>query len=421
MEKENTITAVLVEPGEPARIVEIGNDLNSLREAVKGDVEIEYPFAYPALLIFNKHGQGIDQQGKVVKLPPNRNFYEYGASGFLHGPFLIAAGDNIPGNGLKSLTPDLAQKYAELFKEPERFIQKELTDEEIDREAERAIDEYEAEFGADGYRAFRENEAEPEIDAWEAEFGDAVFRAFQDDAAEINARRHEYMLLSRLKVDCEYYLDAGGRSEKHLWAGNVTDQIAKMRELYDLLPEKPVWLTKEDIDSYEQRMIGQHALRFNEVEFEKLIPHGMRLKVNNVVNGNEMYWVTQEVFTVADLRKFQQAVREYDGDIKKFYVTPRDLSYFYDFEYDSAKKVFAIVTPDNIFIDDYVRAMREEGIKISVYGSSEQPIEKPTTDAQNAAQEMSKPKGVKKTNIPGPEISSPAPAQKTINTKGIKL
>ena len=62
------------------------------------------------------------------------------------------------------------------------------------------------------------------------------------------------MLLSRLKADCDYFLGAGGRAEKHLWAGNVREQIAKMRELYDALPEKPEWLTMEDIDRYAQRM-----------------------------------------------------------------------------------------------------------------------------------------------------------------------
>ena len=64
----------------------------------------------------------------------------------------------------------------------------------------------------------------------------------------------DYRLLSRLKADCDYFLGAGGRAEKHLWAGNVREQIAKMRELYDALPEKPEWLTMEDIDRYAQRM-----------------------------------------------------------------------------------------------------------------------------------------------------------------------
>ena len=65
---------------------------------------------------------------------------------------------------------------------------------------------------------------------------------------------HEYRLLSRMKRDCDYFLGAGGRAEKHLWAGNVREQIAKMRELYAALPDEPEWLTMEDIDRYAQRM-----------------------------------------------------------------------------------------------------------------------------------------------------------------------
>ena len=64
----------------------------------------------------------------------------------------------------------------------------------------------------------------------------------------------QYRLLSRLKSDCEYFLGAGGRAAKHLAEGGIDAQIAKMRELYDLLPEKPEWLTAEDIDRYEAQM-----------------------------------------------------------------------------------------------------------------------------------------------------------------------
>ena len=71
----------------------------------------------------------------------------------------------------------------------------------------------------------------------------------------------EYQLLSRLKSDCEYFLGHGDCWEKHLWAGNVDDQIAKMRELYDLLPEKPEWLTEQEITSYDQRMMDGKAAR----------------------------------------------------------------------------------------------------------------------------------------------------------------
>ena len=65
----------------------------------------------------------------------------------------------------------------------------------------------------------------------------------------------EYRQLSRMKADCDYFLGAGGRHEKHLsGGGSVEKQIAKMRELYDAVSEKPEWLTAEDIDRYEQRM-----------------------------------------------------------------------------------------------------------------------------------------------------------------------
>lgn len=78
----------------------------------------------------------------------------------------------------------------------------------------------------------------------------------EEPAAEPIPSGHadDYRLLSRLKADCDYFLGAGGRAEKHLWAGNVQEQIAKMRELYALLPEKPEWLTMEDIDRYAYRM-----------------------------------------------------------------------------------------------------------------------------------------------------------------------
>lgn len=65
----------------------------------------------------------------------------------------------------------------------------------------------------------------------------------------------DYQLLSRLKADCDYYLGAGGRSDKHLWADSADEQIAKMRELYDKLPDKPEWLTAQQLDEYARRMV----------------------------------------------------------------------------------------------------------------------------------------------------------------------
>ena len=77
---------------------------------------------------------------------------------------------------------------------------------------------------------------------------------FTQQEKTVLEHNQEYQLLDRLRSDCEYFLGAGNRSEKHLWAGSVRAQIAKMRELYDTLLEKPEWLTKEVIDDYAERM-----------------------------------------------------------------------------------------------------------------------------------------------------------------------
>ena len=73
-------------------------------------------------------------------------------------------------------------------------------------------------------------------------------------------QNRNYLILDRLRADCEYFLGAGNRAEKHLWAGSVYAQIVKMRELYDALPQKPEWLTKEMIDDYADRMAPQYQV-----------------------------------------------------------------------------------------------------------------------------------------------------------------
>ena len=67
--------------------------------------------------------------------------------------------------------------------------------------------------------------------------------------------RFNYMMLDRLKSDCEYYLVNGGRNAKQsLWAKDEQAQIDKMREIYDSLKVKPEWLSKEQINEYAARM-----------------------------------------------------------------------------------------------------------------------------------------------------------------------
>ena len=84
--------------------------------------------------------------------------------------------------------------------------------------------------------------------------------AGSDELPAFTDHSGDYVLLDRLRADCDYFLGAGGRSEKHLWAGNVYAQIKKMRELYGALPEKPEWLTAEAIDRYAAQMAAPYQV-----------------------------------------------------------------------------------------------------------------------------------------------------------------
>lgn len=75
-----------------------------------------------------------------------------------------------------------------------------------------------------------------------------------------NPDAFNYQLLGRLKQDCDYYLGNGGRAKKHLWAGDVPAQIAKMNELFAGFSEKPQWISLEDICSYEAQMSNATVL-----------------------------------------------------------------------------------------------------------------------------------------------------------------
>lgn len=65
-----------------------------------------------------------------------------------------------------------------------------------------------------------------------------------------------YQLLSRLKLDCNYYLGYGNRFPKCLWFGNEELQIELMIELHNSFgeDEKPMWLTMEQIKAYSAQM-----------------------------------------------------------------------------------------------------------------------------------------------------------------------
>ena len=68
--------------------------------------------------------------------------------------------------------------------------------------------------------------------------------------------KFRYMLLDRMRTDCEYYLGNGGRNARDLWAGDEQLQIEYMVALYNSFDEdsKPQWLTLDVIYEFKELM-----------------------------------------------------------------------------------------------------------------------------------------------------------------------
>jgi len=74
-----------------------------------------------------------------------------------------------------------------------------------------------------------------------------------------------YMLLDRMRSDCDYYLNYETQCHpiyNHLWAHHdPAAQIAYMKYLWNSFPDdgKPEWLTMDQINDYERRMIPERS------------------------------------------------------------------------------------------------------------------------------------------------------------------
>ena len=68
--------------------------------------------------------------------------------------------------------------------------------------------------------------------------------------------KFRYMMLDRLRQDCNYYLTYGHKSPNALWAKDEKEQIENMKALWKTfkLKDTPEWLTWEDILEFERKM-----------------------------------------------------------------------------------------------------------------------------------------------------------------------
>ena len=111
------ISVLLVEPNKYPKMIEIDDTLEAMQAVVGGDIEEYMPFEDEVAIICN-------EEGKVNGLTPNRAVYEENSREMLDiicGKFFIAYAP-FDAERFQSLPPDLAEKYREKFKYPERFM-----------------------------------------------------------------------------------------------------------------------------------------------------------------------------------------------------------------------------------------------------------------------------------------------------------
>ena len=108
-----TLRAVVVQPGEPAVVKEIDGSLPGLQNLVGGYIQISYPFDDAVGLICN-------DKGKLLGMPLNRSLKNDAGEVYdiLAGNFIIVG---LSKDNFASLTPEQEAKYLELYKVPERF------------------------------------------------------------------------------------------------------------------------------------------------------------------------------------------------------------------------------------------------------------------------------------------------------------
>ena len=114
-EQREKIRVVYCEPGQLARITEIGTELEDLQQAVGGGlIEPFYPFEEEVCIVCN-------DEGKFNGMRPCRAVY--GEDGkmmdIIFGPFFIC---DCSGEEFASLSDEQLERYANQFRYPENYL-----------------------------------------------------------------------------------------------------------------------------------------------------------------------------------------------------------------------------------------------------------------------------------------------------------
>lgn len=77
-----------------------------------------------------------------------------------------------------------------------------------------------------------------------------------EPSTEETERRMDYMILGRLKSDCDYFLGNGNHYPGCLYYKDVDKHIQEMKNLWNSFSEdlKPEWISMEQIENLEKEM-----------------------------------------------------------------------------------------------------------------------------------------------------------------------
>ena len=108
------MTVLVVEPRKEPYVKEIDPGLHALQAEVGGGIGAAYPFSDPVALVCN-------DEGKLIGLDLNRGLRDENGEIYdiMAGTFLVVG---LGEEDFTSLSPELAQKYTEHFRQPEQFI-----------------------------------------------------------------------------------------------------------------------------------------------------------------------------------------------------------------------------------------------------------------------------------------------------------
>ena len=105
------MNVLMVEPGKAPYEAQIGDDLQSMQALVGGYIQAVYPFEQPVALVCR-------ESGKLDGLPLNRALRD--ADGDIYD--IVAGRFFIVGSDFTDLPHELAEQFAERFRQPEMFM-----------------------------------------------------------------------------------------------------------------------------------------------------------------------------------------------------------------------------------------------------------------------------------------------------------